>query len=207
MNTLLQSSLVGRRNFEIVDDGVLVQTRQFLTRQQYKVPFETISLNRVRTTVYSKPFFLLTLLFLALIIVIVVDSMFGGDNEGIRAIVFYGTFAIICFILFVLSRQRFIAYEAGNHLLAFVEDSPSKQILDEFLVEVESRCMKYMTHKYGYQRVQNASSAEELARLLWLKERGALTEKEFEQLKLKIINDENRKSSPVGFQGTDQEDG
>lgn len=190
---------MGRRYFEIQEDGIRVRTRKFLTSQEYKVPFENITLNRCHTTACSKQLLWLSLLFVVLAVVVLLHGLFSGSKDTVSAFLFYGILAIICIVLYFLSRERFIYYLAGEGMLLFYEDLPSNQSLGEFLDELESRHKKYMNSNYIPRRNEGESISNELARLLWLKERGALTEQEYEQLKVKLLADHNKSSTPIGF--------
>ncbi len=197
--TFVQSCLRGRRKFELQHDGIVVQDHHLFSHQEYKIPFEAISLNRVRKTEYTKLFLWGMCISLFLATFLGIESLLLRKHDLIESTWFYGVLAIVCGGLLFYSRQKNIHYPSEFGTLIFFEGVPSKSALEDFLNELERCHQNYMMDKYGSTPSRSESVGDELARLFWLKERGALTEAEFQRLKSKIIDESGTKVSPVGF--------
>jgi hypothetical protein len=197
--TFVQSCLRGRRSFELHYDGIVVLEHHLFSHQEYKIPYESISMNRVCKTECTKLFLWATILFLFLTAFLAIESVLLRKFDSIEATLFYGALAILCGGLFLYSRQHVIIYPSEFGTLFFFEGVPSKSALEEFLNDLELWHRNYMMDKFGPSLPQGESVGDELARLFWLKERGALTDEEFNRLKGKIITEQDAKVLPVGF--------
>lgn len=185
--TLKQRSGLTVATYTLGEDAVVVNETGPLRRSRYRVPYVTLSSERFETTVYSKlwlGFAIVTLL--ACVTVIIADGL-GDSAEGWTAVLVYGLLTVLFGWLLWRSWRRIVGFESETLPLVFHVGKPTAQQLEAFLGELVNRKAAYLRQHYLVQTLGN-SIPDELQKLTWLRERGAITDDEYDLLKHRVIH-------------------
>lgn len=106
-------------------------------------------------------------------------------------------FALFFAVITYVNTKRQIMIPTFNDFYIEVFDArPSKEATDKFIVDLNARINNYLKLKYA--TLDKSLPIEpQLSNLVWLKERGTITEVEFEALKTALIG--SGSNSPMGF--------
>ena len=188
-DTLRQRVGTTIRTFTLESDAVLVrESQQFVRRSRYRVPYATLSTEPIEATAHSRLLLGLTVVSLLLSALIVVADSFGGRTWGVTAVLMYGGFALIFGFLYVSSRRRILIVPASDRSLVFALNRPSAGEFEAFLAELAIR-RAASRHHYRAD-ASGGSAADELQKLVWLKDQNAITPDEFDRLKRRVIGAE-----------------
>jgi hypothetical protein len=184
--TLTQRHGIFTRTYILDDEAVLVKESHFLSRSNYKVPYATLSNEKFEMTVYSKVWLWLTVIPLLFCFVVFLGEFLQGGTDGLLAIGLYGTFALFFGVLFYHSMEKVVGFQADDGPLVFSAGKPSQPELDRFLKELSDRKETFLRNQY-LQPGCGHSPADELQKLMWLRDQGALTPLEFDKLKQDVV--------------------
>ena len=184
-----QRHLIRQHRYEVVQDGINVTENWLLGSKKYKVPFENVSKEPSEVTLSSRVRLWATIILLALSVITGIMQLLG-DDVGDGACFFWGALAVVVGIGFLISRERFLVYQlrSGDKPLVLYRDKPSRELLERFMASVQDSKNEYLRN--NYLRDDGAPVADAIHKLVWLHERGALTDEEFESLKAGAIEKE-----------------
>ncbi len=174
-----------RKRFTLLEDGLLYEERSlFLSRHEFKVPYEAIPREMFEAKVSSR----VALGFLAAILglgVLTFIVSFLDPYTDPRTPVVFLIAAIPFGVIFYLSRKHFVGYNCLGRTILFYKDKPSAQELETFLAHLQRR--RSLRLKVYFLNVKTASPTDELEKLVWLRNQGTITEEEFQKLKESLI--------------------
>ena len=121
----------------------------------------------------------------ALILAAIVDPRVGS----LALAVIYAAAAVMLGLYARAGRIEWLRFDCRNRVLLFLRHRPSRDEFDAFLSTMEEARQELLRARRAESRVepQNTAAAE-LERLFRLKERSALTQREYEILKEEIID-------------------
>ncbi len=195
MDKLEQRTFREKRVFLLLENGVAVVEKGTFRKREYLVSYETLDRNRFKITQSSKGWAWAAIVFLVLCLFVGITGLLEGEPGAIANMMFYGFFACICGALFAMSIQKFTGYATETGALLFYADKPSDGALKDFLAELERRRREYLFEHYSGSD-ESGSVGDELAKLHWLKEKGGLTDEEYEKLKRETIKRPDDDLSP-----------
>jgi hypothetical protein len=183
---LVQRKGFRTRTYTLSDEEVIVRVQGLVLQRENRIPYAFLSTERFENTVTNKAWLLPGGLFLIFGLLVVGDRSYRQSADAVSSLLFYLTLAALCGVAYLMSRQRYVGYQAGRVPLAFWAARPSEEALQEFITEVQVRKQDFMRRNFLARR-SGGSAADELQKLAWLKGSGTITEKEFEILKHRII--------------------
>lgn len=184
--TLTQRHGIFTRTYILDDESVHVREANFLSRSHYRIPYATLSNEKFEMTVYSKVWLWLTVIPLLFCFIVIIGEILQGGTDGLLAITLYGTFALLFGVLLWHSMEKVIGFQADDGPLVFSAGKPTKRELDRFLKELSDRKETFLRNQY-LQPGCGHSPADELQKLVWLRDQGAITPLEFDKLKQDVV--------------------
>jgi hypothetical protein len=178
-----QRKITGRRDFELTEDGIFVKESEFGNKRKYLVPYESLGTEKIEITTFSK-----RLAWAAFITTCIFVLFFAGwmtTHKDLGIMLFWGSTALMCGTYLFISWQKYIVYAGENATLIFYADIPSKEQLEAFIADVDEARKNYLLSKYAYSQSQTAP--DQIMKLTWLRNNGALSEDEFERMKQRIV--------------------
>lgn len=182
---LEQRHFFTRLTYQIIDNGIAATERTIFTPKKYKVPFENISLEATEVTVSSKFRFWVMIIFFSLALMTGLLKLFSQDVGG-GAYLIWMALGIIAGVSFLLSRETFLVYGSGELTLVVYKDKPTPEALAAFVDEVQCKKHDYLLQHYLLDTTVS-SSVDAIHKLTWLRNEGAITDKEFEILKAEVV--------------------
>lgn len=196
---LLQRKLFLRREFTMNDDFLNIKSKDLTSSEEINVPYEEIDVSRL---VYQKQtdniMLIITIVFgtFFLINIFNPENYNGSGLLGVAIFLFFVT-AFSGIITFVKSKNITLIPTQSNGYLEVFRNKPSSQEHDGFISELSKRVNSLLKTKYG--KVDTEMPPEpQLMNFAWLKERGVISEEEFNTLKYKLIGKENT-NNQIGF--------
>ena len=183
------------RTYTLSDDAVEVTQRSLLRRSVWRIPYVELANERFESTTYSRIWLWLTVISVSLCVVIVVAEVVGGDTEGLSAVALYGVFAVLFGALFWQSREPIVGFHAVNVPLWLGARNPSAASVEDFIANMEKRKLNFLRQNYLIQ-ASGGSIADELQKLLWLRDQGAISAEEYESLKRATLGGDREDRPP-----------
>ena len=193
---LNQRRFLNRREYILGDSHIAIKEGNLLSSQVYKIKYENISDEEFEISTYSKPLFWATIIFSSLSILLFLVRLTDGD-VGDNAELIWAGFAVLFGLFLWNSRKHFVGFKGYEQPLLFYKDKPSAKELKSFIEQFDQKRNQYLRENYLTDN-QYASASDEIQKLAWLKQNGALTQEEFENLKRQAI--EGDSGSSIGFQ-------
>ena len=153
----------------------------------------SLSREAFEATLYSRWCLGFTIVSSFLLLIMTVIHAITKDH--LSAVIFYGTATLICGTLLYVSIADVIGFHVDdpelvpNDQLLLEKHRPSTQAVEVFVTELVTRREELLRRTY-LRRAADGSQADELVKLFWLKEEGAITEDEFVRLKAIVIESE-----------------
>jgi hypothetical protein len=194
-DTFKQRRLFNIREYKLADTHIAVKEENLISKHVYKIKYENISDETFEITTYSKPLLWATIIFSALTIFLFLMRLDGGD-VGDDAETIWAGFAILFGLFLFNSREKYVGYKGFNQPLLFYKNKPSAEKLKRFIEQFDETRNQYLREFYLTDN-HYLSASDEIQKLAWLKENGAITQEEFEILKKKTIQGES--GSSIGF--------
>jgi hypothetical protein len=181
---LKQRHLIQTRDYELGLDGVTILESDIIGSHKFKVRFETINDEPIEVKSSSKSAFWATIVFLVFALTSIANLAFepDADTNAQASPYIWGFFAILTAFSFLLTRRQFIVYGSLN----FYRDEKSRPDVLEFMDKVKSQRLDYF-NKHLTLQMGRDTSVNDIARLVWLKDQGAITQEEFNKLKSGVI--------------------
>jgi hypothetical protein len=190
-----QKRLLNRRRYSLVDNGVHVEETTPLRRQSYVIGFETLARERFEIGTSSRGWFWAGVIGVALAVLVAIVQAVEGEARPDAVIVWLGMGSLFLAIHWT-TRETFIGYPAGSMSLLFWKDRPNASALESFIDRLQTAQVNYLQREYAPAPAPPRTVVEDLERLAHLRERGALTDEEFERMKRDLIS-----PPPTGFVG------
>ena len=194
---LEQRHFLTRLRFEIVQDGVVSVEKSLLNSRTTKIPFGDIASEATEVTVSSRGAFWLAAVPAMLAVVTGIASVFDETIPD-STMVFWGAWAVLAGLCYWSSRKTYCVFAAGGAPLVLLKDRPDENRFAAFVAEVQRHREEWLATAFPARGTED-SLAEELMRLTWLKERGSISEEEFERLKARLIEDVEGPRGKLGF--------
>ena len=196
---LLQRKLFLRREFTMNDEFLNIKSKDLTSSEEINVPYEEIDVSRL---VYQKQtdniMLIITIVFgtFFLINIFNPENYNGGGLLGVAIFLFFVT-AFSGIITFVKSKNITLIPTQNHGYLEVFRNKPSSREHDGFISELSKRVTSLLKTKYG--KVDMDMPVEpQLMNFAWLKERGVISEEEFNTLKYNLIGKENT-NNQIGF--------
>lgn len=197
--TFMQRRILTKRIYEIIEEGVIVKIRSPFSQFDLRIPFETLGDSWFRTTYFPKYFLWPGLIFTFIAVVVAISEFFGGETEGVGAILFYGLPGLAFLGATILSRTVWVGIPSTPGPLMLYADRPSTAEMQVFLKNLQFFRKNYMRENY-FQSPVYESPVKDLERLAWLHEKGVITDDEFRALKKQLVEDSQQEDQPrIGF--------
>lgn len=183
-----QRSFFETRVFQLYKDRINVKELKPFENKEYTKPFEVICNERINIRSYPVG----SLTGIAGSIFFFSFFAYFLRNEPkilVGPAVIFGVVILLFFMHLLFSNKKFTGYNADTKSLLFFKDLPSKEDLEDFLEVFEKRKKDYLYDKYRYVELEKGVGSE-ITKLFWLKDKGALTEEEFQIAKNKILGNE-----------------
>ncbi len=188
---LIQKQGSRKNEFELKGNTLYIKTKSMGEKKEWSVDVEYLGEERFYKT-YSRigPRIIGSLFLIVMIISVIGFSLekdwSNGDNIGalILGVVLFGGLGILAF--FVPMRNELILV-GGSAQVVFLLNSPSKEEMENFIEEIIRRSRKVLLDKYGKIDVDLPEETQ-INNLYWLKNRGIISEKEYEELKQEYKN-------------------
>ncbi|MFD0939826.1 hypothetical protein [Pedobacter boryungensis] len=204
---LKQRRLFITRECEFAEHGLIYRVNSLKNGSEVTVPYEDIYPQRLlKQQETSWIPLILTPIMTIVLFVNFVALLLKDDTEftyGALTILFL--FTIIMGFSAYVGRRREILIPAANKqsLQQFVilfENSPNKETVTEFIEELSVQINRYIKEKYG--NIDHDFPIEpQLQNLVWLKDRNAITNEEFEDLKNRALGRVSN-NNVIGFKRT-----
>jgi len=196
--TLKQRNGFSVSTYTLDEDAVVVREAGPLRRSRYRVPYVTLASERFETTVYSKLWLGLAIVTFLACLTVFIGEGFAASADGWTTVLVYGLLTVLFGMLAYHSWQRIVGFESETLPLVFRVDKPTPQKLEAFLGELLNRKTAYLRQHYLVQTL-GSSPTDELQKLVWLKERGAINDEEYDLLKLRVIHGEIPECDPPEY--------
>jgi hypothetical protein len=183
-NEFRQRRGVAVRTYRLTDSAVIVRHRGVLRHTEIIIPYHGLSDERFSTTVYSRVA-LGVAIFAAFFALMMFIARSSGDDVGAAAEWFYVGIAALSGAAFLNSWIAWTGILGSGYSLELWAGKPSTEDVDAFLNELLMRRASYL---YRLRYPTPSSVAEELEKLVILRNRGDITAEEFERLKARVID-------------------
>ncbi len=183
---LIQKQGSRKNEFELNGNTLHIKTKSMGETKEWSVDVEYIGEERYYKT-YSRlgPRIVGSLFFLVSLVSVVGFFMekdwSNGDNIGalILGVFLFGGLGLLAFLAPVRNELYLVG---GSAQVMFLLNSPSKEEMENFIQEIIKRSKKTLLEKYGKIDIDLPEETQ-FNNLYWLKNRGLLSEEEYEELK------------------------
>jgi len=191
---LYQRCFLTQNTYTLAEGGILVNEKRAFSSKKYMVPFENIAAERTEISYSSAIWFWAMLILWSLSILTLVLLFLGKDVDSL-AYAFWGFLAVIATIIYLYSRTSHVILVAGQPGLILHKNVPSKEEMEAFIETVNIAKKNYLTQHYLI-GTSDASKADAIHKLSWLKEHGIITQSDFDILKRDIVDSAKGESNP-----------
>ncbi len=195
-DVITQRYLLSSRNYTIEYNGVRVFEKGFNKQFSYFIPFENVPSTAFSLRMYDKTAIILTVVCSVFAIVIAIGIVQSGQVT-IGNILFFLALVGIPAALTWFTRKELAGLGTPGNGLILRANRPSIQAVQSFLQALRQAKISYLREAYFDKATPNTSE-DELQRLLWLKEHGAISNDEFEARKQNITSP--KPAGVIGFQ-------
>lgn len=196
-NILKQRHFLTKRDFEITDSGLKITVTKPFNYFEREFSFENIEKKTVKRKVPNK--FVLILFSISLIgfLITFIGKLSGDNTIGWDDVSFYivllGISTTLFWITFINQIHLMLSDGVG---IAFIANKPNKNEVNNYIALFFLKQKETLLEKYG--QVDEYLSADQLLiNFKWLKGKGIIDDKEFNELSSKI--NRPKPSSPIGF--------
>ncbi|MBD1395208.1 hypothetical protein [Mucilaginibacter glaciei] len=174
-----QQRLFYSRKFRLTKDGFRVRSKTLFKQHEYELNYEEVG-SKIITTKDGKNGWLISssiLILLAAILLIV--RLSGGDVEK-GAEVLYGSFGVVCGIMYAFTFKNSIYLVKSNNqnAIEFLNNNPSKEKLEKFISIIKSKRKDYLINRYGTIR-KSIGYEQQCNELSWLYDNNVIDELEY----------------------------
>ncbi len=194
MKLLEQKTILTKYSFAIKSKYLEISVVSFFSQKKYSLPLENISSEFTEVTYYSKIRLWITIL-LGFFFTFALYEQIKKNFVNSDVLIFYGAIAIIGTIALFLSIRRIIIIYTIQEPLILLKNNPNNESVDEFLKELFLAREKEITKQFDLEENHN-NNIDDLYKLFIMHKDGAITDKEFEQMKKEISQ---KPISDIGF--------
>jgi len=197
---LKQSRLFTKKEFIFKENGLQVKVRDLTSYQEVEIPFEEINSKKIiRQSKTDNTIIALALLFgisfLANLTLKIIGSI---ESKWESVFLMFLLTALSVLLAYVNSKKQILVPTANNGFLEIFDGRPTKQMTEDFIVNLTMKSNDYLKRKYG--SIDHDLPIEpQLMNLIWLKEQEILKDEEFEELKSELIGKQGN-NNPIGFE-------
>jgi len=148
-------------------------------------------------TVSSSAAFWFTVVPAALAVATGIAHVFDNSIPS-STMVFWGVLGMIAGLSYWNSRKTYCVFGAGSRPLVLLKNRPDERRFAAFAAEVQRHREEWLSAAFPGKSSED-SMADELMRLTWLKERGSISEEEFERLESRLMEDADPPRGKLGF--------
>lgn len=194
MPSLTQRWAFTKWTLQVTETGVSFRESFLTARTSYTVPFENMVATPIRTVESRTWLLVTTVVLVGLTIITFIYSIIDGDVEGP---VFWGFFTLLCFGSYLTTRRSIIVYPGAPPQLRLMQGSPSVEQVEEFVSKMKECRRLYL--RESYLAPSDAESvADEIDKLDMLRERGVISDSDFQTLKRNLVSPGSSRP-PIGF--------
>lgn len=196
--SLYQRTLRGTVQYTIEYNGVRGVTKTFTQQTEFFHSFENIPHTQRAISVYYKFPLALTLV-IGVCAGFVALTLLNAERRAEQLPVFLWMVgaASVPALFAWFTRKQLVGFSGDGAIFLVHATKPSKAAVNTFLENLTQAKASYLRDMY-WQLDFDGSPAEQMRRLLWLREHQAITQQEFEQRKQKLLPDGNQLNR-VGF--------
>ncbi|HEY9170360.1 MAG TPA: hypothetical protein VIN72_12780 [Lutibacter sp.] len=191
MKDFKQKRFFNLKRVEFEFDGITYYSGNFLNAKEIFIPFDEIIPDAISRETKTSRLFLWFTIILGLIFSLTIMDIFRIPFGIYMVLAFFsGLFFMFFLILTIFSRKRMLYITTSSgYLIGFYDKNPSEEALDNFLETLKTKTFAYLKEKFAIIDI-DLPVEKQIENLNFLKERNAITEKEYETLieKLKKNN-------------------
>jgi len=179
----VQKGLTSKTVFELRSDSVGIEMKGLWGSKRLSVPFDSIPREPFEVSVRSRGWRFI----FYMSIVVMLSTMFASNNDLVsrNVLEFWTAVALVCGLRYWFSRRHYLGFNSTPSLV-FEKSKPTKAQFDAFIEAL------------GFQKAESlrtqalsmhaATPADEIHKLAWLKDLGAISETEFARLKGAVVD-------------------
>jgi hypothetical protein len=188
---LVQKQGSRRREFELLNNKLNIKTRSLGEKNEYSINIEYLGDEKYYKTYSRVGPRIVGLVFYAIMVITLIvffqeENWTSSENLGnlFLGILFGGGLGSLAFFAPLRNELHLVG---GSAQVMFLLNSPSKEEMDNFINEIIARSRRILTDKYSK---IDADLPEEVQinNLYWLKQRGLISEEDYEDLKQEYRN-------------------
>jgi len=188
---LIQKQGSRRREFELTGNKLHVKTRSMGERNEYSIDIEYIGEEKYYKT-YSRvgPRIVGSVFYVIMVISFIgffqEENLTASENFGalLLGVVLFGGLGTLAFLAPMRNELHLVG---GSAQVMFLLNSPSKEEMENFINEIIARSHKILIKKYC--KIDPDLPEEvQINNLYWLKQRGLISEEDYEDLKQEYKN-------------------
>ncbi len=194
--TLSQRRYFNTRSCKTYADKIDVKIKTLNESTEFSVPYEELGTQIVAKKISSfVPFlFMLVPAFMLILLVYFLAVNHPIEREHVAAAVLFG---IVASIILIATPKNSLYLSGGRRQIEFYRNKPNDKEVDAFVQTTIETANKYLKQKYG--KIDRLLPIEpQLNSILWLKNKNIITETEFDELKTRLVGEENAKNG-FGF--------
>jgi hypothetical protein len=184
--SLQQKLLFAKETYTIDFNGVRIQEMSINKNVEGLIPFEQIPMKRYFRRRFRPGAIILCMVFSVFNFFLILGQI--GDPKGYTQ----PNTAIASLLMIVIpvaiiwfSRYEYIGYGMPGNGIVFKANRPSRQAVETFMQQIHTAKVAYLRDMY-IDKAKELPIDEELRRLIWLKELGAIEFTEFEERRAQL---------------------
>jgi hypothetical protein len=199
---LRQKSKLVSKSIEIGTDGVIYESKGFLEKIRFKVPFEHI---QNEPAIYSSGVrrWLVIGLVLSILSLLSLVGLFNNPTaDNFYSFLFFFVITFIALFIYWRSVNVYHGYLCFEKEILLFENKPNVEEFEGFISNLHKEKQKYLLQKGiqgNHHQATITSTIEELEKLALLRDNGTITEEEFQSLKVNIITGKSEEPKRIGF--------
>ncbi|MDQ6418005.1 SHOCT domain-containing protein [Paenibacillus sp. LHD-117] len=200
MSKLIQKNKFFNKSLEISADGIIYESKGFLFKTKFKVPYEQLPKEPIIITIGVRRWLFIGATLLVLAIFSLIGTINQPTTENLYGVLFFSLLAAISFFIYWRSTNTYHGYICSEKEIMLFDNSPNEVEFSNFIEMLQDTRSKYLKDKYGEKDEQIShhvsSPIEELEKLFELKNKGIIDDTEYETMKKKIIGIDQKR---IGF--------
>jgi len=191
---LYQTDYITTREFELGAKELMCKEKNISSSLELTIPYEYIDVNQL----FKRSVLPSSVPWIAGILGMIFIGFIRTSMNGSESLVLIIVGGIILWRVTLLFKRNEILIPTGKGELIIWEDTPDKNAVSEFIVELTFRIKDLYIKKYGtYDK--DLPIDTQLSNIMFLKEKEVITDEEFDEMKNRIIGKTNSTNNPIGF--------
>ncbi|RZK01864.1 MAG: hypothetical protein EOO43_23680 [Flavobacterium sp.] len=180
-NEFSQHNFFEKRYYKLTDTGLRVRYKTLIKTHDYELKYEEVGSKLVEFTGGTKAWLVPAIFLTVLAVILYFDRTGGGDVEK-GAELFYLSFAMVCFTIYILTYKRVCYLSRSNNVqsIEFLSNKPTREKLDNFIKVILSKRKTFLMERYG-QLNKNVSYQSQYDNLRWLLDNDALDQNDYDE--------------------------